>query len=170
MECNGSGHCLIVEKLVICNHECKLEKCPNFNICGTSCPRYILEFNSGLCFGCFNVGILGFQEEKNWYCGICTLGFQESVKLPKCSHKLCIECVKKIYYPSLWDEMQNPEPEFPYPELEEEYFQTLSDTTVWTLPEHPKLSKWRTQWYGLSVRAGISREPTYIRHCPFCRI
>lgn len=193
MECNGSGHCLVVDNLLICKHDCKLTPCPNFPICDTACPRYILDFNSGVCFGCFKVDKLEFQEEKNWTCPICTISNKISVKLPKCSHKLCMNCVKRIYYPDFSDFPANTveslqEPKFPYPDQEDDYFNSIipepkhsnsssSPTESWVMNYDKKLEKWRNKWYrflykrevGNSENLGADGFIGYIRHCPFCR-
>lgn len=82
--------------------------------------------------------------------------------LPRCEHSVCIECFKRCYYGS-----KENEPEFPYPEIEEEYDDD---------PENPKWNNYPLiQIYNEEYDIWLDeKEEKYLneenlRKCPLCR-
>jgi hypothetical protein len=123
-ECRGRGDCLRqtgygynTYELNGCPHKCSAVKCPNFLICDSIVPQWILGCNKGTCTSCgYTFGTkLTFYESVE--CPIC-LEDKPGVKQVNCDHKVCIDCFKRCHYGS--DNI--PQPVFPYPrEIEDEY-------------------------------------------------
>jgi hypothetical protein len=97
-------------------------KCNNYEICETRLPDLwgrtnYLCYNCDMMFGTCTLdgkkgkGTLEFYN--NLECPIC-LENTRCVTQPHCNHNACINCFKRSYYGKKY-------PEFPYPELENEY-------------------------------------------------
>ena len=84
--------------------------CPNWRICGKTdcCGAYC-----GNCYWRFNRTFVLSQEETE--CPICLENTNDNVVLP-CNHKLCVGCFKR----SVYGRDDIPEPEYPYPDEQEE--------------------------------------------------
>lgn len=97
-------------------------KCPNYKVCASKVPQWILDLKNGTCVTCDiafgpwrnGKGKLEFKDAVE--CSIC-LGTKEGVSNPKCDHFICVECFKRCYFPIL------DKPNFPFnSEKETEYF------------------------------------------------
>lgn len=151
-------------------------KCPNFKICETIIPKWYYGCHNGVCrncdmfFGNWNNKIrsksgnnLIFRESVE--CPICHEENVEGVEMPKCNHAICISCFKRCFN---GDESRDEEPEFPYPEIEDEYDED-PDNKKWEIDYpliriyHEELSRWDDE-----RQAQYDREE-YLRKCSLCR-
>jgi hypothetical protein len=104
-------------------------KCKNYIICECVLPKWWFDCKgSYLCTNChmmfgtwksgndqhYGKGIL--EVNSNLECPIC-LEVKECISQPRCNHWLCISCFKRCYYGD-----DNGEPIFPYPDIEDEYY------------------------------------------------
>jgi hypothetical protein len=163
MECDGHGYCLSMCQLV-CVHECRLQECPNFKLCESEEPQFILDFNRGVCNSCtahFGPYILDIDEDRILECPVCLSNTSHSIGLPRCTHRLCTECFRAIYFDDT-----SPFPLFPYPELEEEYF---ADPELFLHDE--KVRAWRADVGSWKLRrlTFLAQQQPYLKHCPLCR-
>jgi hypothetical protein len=176
MQCDGSGYCLTV-KALLCTHECRREPCPNVDLCGNEEPRFLLEFNRGVCntcasaFGCslenpspsadpvLPVSAPAADRE----CPVCLTNDVALWGQPRCCHMLCVSCLRVIYG---WESLEEGPP-FPLPsDQEDEYYDNpnvfLNDPTIqsWKL----EMGSWRRQRLQF-----ILQNQRFIKHCPVCR-
>jgi len=172
-QCDGSGLCLTTT--LVCDYYCKLIECPNAPICMNQEPQFILEFNNGVCTECVtrlgrslenlspSQPALEFKDEIE--CPVC-FQVRAGAKNPRCSHYLCLICLKAIYW---YDESLDgliPRPEFPKPEQEEDYYSSpelfINDDLVneWKR----KIGTWNEHrvWY-------VIHNKKYLKRCPVCR-
>ena len=95
-----------------------------------------------VCMSCTSSGQLGWTDFLNQENGECCVCLEEKIllKLPTCSHKICLQCCKTIYYGST--DVEPPtisrndieRPEWPYPfhcSNEEELKGTRKDWMIW---------------------------------------
>ena len=142
-------------------------KCKNYELCNEtlpdwwfSCKGSYLCTNCDMLFGTWGTktgkGILNFTD--NLECPVC-LETKRSIDQPNCEHTLCIKCFKRCYY---GEELQ--EPPFPYPEVEDEYYDSPDDPKWKEYPliethniicEEMELKKWEEQ--------------ELLGKCPLCR-
>lgn len=165
MECDGHGYCLNVRQLV-CTHECRLQECPNFRLCGNREPQFILDFNQGVCNACtahFGPHLLDFYDHCTFECPVCLRTTDHPIGLPRCSHRLCLDCFRVIYL----DET-SPFPAFPYsPEQENEYF---AEPDLFLNDE--KVRAWRMEIGSWKLRrmTFLAQQQPYLKRCPLCRL
>ena len=174
MECDGSGYCLTVQ--MICEFNCKLQNCPNYIICSNTAPQFMLNFNKGVCNDCITkLGkcienpttsnpILSITDSID-DCPVCLQFKSKSVNNPRCSHKICIDCIKAIY----WYEdhlFRDLIPVFPHTELEQTFIYEpelfINDKLV---------SEWKKQlgsWNEHRIEFVVNNKK-YLKHCPICR-
>jgi len=136
-------------------------RCKNHIVCETVLPRWFkgcyLCTNCDMLFG----RILKITEPVE--CPIC-LEVKKGITLSRCTHAICIVCFKRCYY---GDESRAGEPVFPYPEMEDEY---------WDDPENPKwLHDPLIQSYHEELNAWEDKKiekyenEMHLRTCPLCR-
>jgi hypothetical protein len=94
-------------------------KCKNYVICECVLPKWWFDFKGNyLCNNCDMLfGTL--KTTNNVECPIC-LETTECISQPGCNHSLCISCFKRCYY---GDQNIEGKPIFPYPDIEEEYYE-----------------------------------------------
>ena len=146
-----------------CPHNCQPTSCANGQICGTvNLPEWVTNFKHGCCISCARqfgkvLAFVGTQE-----CPIC-MDAGECVKQLNCDHYICISCFKRCYYGE-----DPPQPPFPYPEQEDEYYDGDSDDPKWK--NDPVIQKW---WEDCDMwddkRCRKYRSEENLRHCPLCR-
>jgi hypothetical protein len=137
-------------------------KCKNHKLCKSILPKW--WWNSNECYLCTNCEmVFGELTFKEMECPIC-FDFKNGLSPLKCDHFICIDCFQRCYY---GDEDKDNEPHFPYPELEEEYF------------NHPDLDKWNhypfirifheewIMWDEKRIEKYDNEES--LRKCPLCR-
>ena len=175
MLCDGCGYCLTIHN-IICEYKCKPRKCSNFIICNNREPYFILEFNRGVCNECsINFGKcienptssepkLVFSE-KSAECPVCLQVSELNVKNPRCSHFLCVSCIKAIYW---YDMNEFPDkPKFPHAEKESEYYENPD----WYLNDE-FVVKWKKElgsWNEERINYVLDNKK-YLKRCPLCRL
>lgn len=172
--CKGDGVCLTQtidcntyekDQDVICEHNCKPQSCPNVEICGSWQPKWLVTLKrSGCCIDCDSKfkKTLNFVDETE-----CPMCFETSrcVIQPNCTHPTCIKCFKRCNY----GEPDYPPPVFPYPEIEEEYFELGNDE------DNPKFNDPLIQKYNADYNLweDLKDQKYYneqnLRKCPICR-
>lgn len=146
-------------------------KCPNYIVCGSMLPEWVLCCHSGTCRSC-NVkygtwkrkigkgNILTFID--NIECPVC-LETGRGVQQVFCDHYLCINCFKTMYEKDYTRDYSK-EPPFPYPELKAAYYDQDNDDK-WK--EYPLITKWQDkwdEWYNDELKT-----PQSMTLCPLCR-
>ena len=107
-------------------------------------------------------GIL--EISNNLECPIC-LEIKECISQPRCSHSLCICCFKRCYY---GDVNINREPIFPYPDIEDEYYDDTKN--IKWVNDYPLIkiyNKEWNKWYNKKIEKYNNEK--YLRNCPICR-
>ena len=152
-------------------------KCKNYEICEEVLPRWWFECkenylctNCDMLFGTWtnkvdNVyrtgkGILNISENEE--CVIC-LEVKRCTDQPNCEHKICIQCFKRCHYGDLENE-----PQFPYPEIEDEYYDD-QDNPKWKT-EYPLIESYNLEFNEWDDKREMKYEQEeYLRKCPICR-
>ena len=152
-------------------------KCKNYIICQSVLPNWWFECEgSYLCTNCdmmfrtwkngnyqhYGKGIL--EVTVNFECPIC-LEVTECISQPRCNHSVCISCFKRCYY---GDENIDGEPIFPYPDIEDEYYDD-PDNIKWS-NDYPLIEIYNKEWNKWDdkrVEKYVQEE--YLRSCPICR-
>jgi hypothetical protein len=140
-------------------------KCKNYKLCKEIMPLSYLEYRK--CYLCLNCIIEGVGELifiDNYECPIC-LDEKECIKLLNCNHYLCKECFRRCHH---YDDDCETLPDFPYPEIEEEY-DADPDNPKW-YKEYPLIKEYHDLWevdIELKVKKEIKEE--YLKNCPLCR-
>ncbi len=178
------------------NCDCTLVKCPNYDICKSELPEYLIGCYRGYCLNCDmkrnsnnDVNIFTKKSEIKEECPVC-LENNYIYKLMECNHYLCGDCIHNLYYTNYGKLEDYPiRPEFPYNNCkkydeEEEtkcdcgncddynengvhiYFEN-EDDPKWLDDE--KIQKWKKEddWFELFCKVHID-EPK-LNHCPYCR-
>lgn len=131
--CSGDGSCFTQDSEhmddyrkipdMICEHQCQLIQCPNYELCNSRLPKRLADCHNGLCLDCnMNYGTWkgckGIMKFKDDECCVC-YNHKRCISLPKCTHFLCIDCFNRIYNPHAIEILKPP---FPYgKEMYEEY-------------------------------------------------
>jgi hypothetical protein len=146
-------------------------KCPNFEICENYDFPLNMSCHGGLCMTCDvkygtwdgGKGVLQFKDDIE--CPIC-LENKRCVTLPKCNHYICIDDFKRSFYGD--QTLDQNEPKFPYPELEDDYF--LKNQGHPSYENDPDIIKYHEQWNHWDNLNDIKRESeNYLLKCPICR-
>ena len=150
-------------------------KCKNYEVCDAVLPDWwwdckgcYLCTNCDMKFGTWTTklgvgnngkGILEFID--NYECSIC-IETKRCVSQPKCNHFVCIDCFKRCYYGD-----ESGKPEFPYPEIEEEYDDD-QENPKWS--EYPLITIYNEKWNAWDDnRMEKYEREKYLRCCPLCR-
>lgn len=172
MECDGNGYCLTVRGLV-CTFGCVLQECPNYFLCKSECPQFILDFNQGVCSLCIasfgncienptpSNPILARVTTTTTECPICLTQGGEGALGPRCGHYLCTACIRALYMDD-----DTPLPPFPIPAREEEYF---CDPALFL--NDVQIREWKKVVGSWTLRRMLYRAQhrPYLKHCPLCR-
>jgi hypothetical protein len=174
--CSGDGSCLEQTDTecgyktyddYTCVHRCQPIACPNVKVCGDRSPAWYLRCHGGRCHGCkMNLGKdLTFPAEDQ-ECPIC-FETKPSVVQPNCDHSVCIECFKRMRVDG---PPRTGEPQFPYPDREDEYFDHDPfqpphplETDPLVIRFHRDHERWEEEW---SQRRAAEEN---LRKCPLCR-
>lgn len=145
-------------------------KCKNYIICESvlpnwwyDCKGHYLCMNCDCMFGNWCGGKGELKIHNDIECPIC-LEINECIEQSKCEHKLCIECFKRCYY---GDEMLDKKPIFPYPKLEDEYYNDVNDKKWKKYPLIKKYNKEYDLW--LDMKAEKYKSEKNLRNCSICR-
>lgn len=107
--CSRNGACLaqgsnevtgeeVYVSMFACEHACKPVRCPNFALCKTKYPQWLADCCGGRCRNChvmFGRNLVHAKSDDK--CPVCLDNRVEFV-LPSCTHALCIDCIKRIYF------------------------------------------------------------------------
>ena len=149
-------------------------KCKNYELCECVLPKWWFECKENyLCTGCHMMfgtwgeshtgkGIL--EISNNLECSIC-LENKRSTTYPNCEHTVCIECFKRCYYGD--DDTEN-QPKFPYPDIEDEYFEDQNNPKWKTY--YPLIKIYNEEWNIWQDEKDQKYEnEEYLRKCSLCR-
>lgn len=153
-------------------------KCKNYELCKAVLPKLWFEYMGRyLCMECHIMfgtwgegensrtgkGILEISD--NLECPIC-LEIKRSIIQPNCEHTLCIECFKRCYY---GDSDNENEPKFPYPNVEDEYYEDENNQKWKT--DYPLIKIYHEEWDKWNDEKNQKyEEETYLQQCPLCRL
>ena len=153
-------------------------KCKNYELCEAVLPKWWFECKGNyLCTNCHMMfGTWKFQGQEyktgkgildisdNIECPVC-LEVKRSISQPNCDHTVCIDCFKRCYYGD--DDAEN-EPKFPYPVIEDEYYED-TDNPKWDT-DYPLIkihNEEYNKWNDEKIKKFENEE--YNRKCPLCR-
>lgn len=149
-------------------------KCKNFEICDSILPDWWWSCKTSyICSGCdaaygtwtsqntikTGKGFLNFKD--NIDCPIC-LETKRGVDQPNCNHYLCIQCFRNMYNKEYIES-----PIFPYPEIEEEYYDNPDDPK-WE-NEYPLLKVYEEENDEYDEKINEICENENLDKCPLCR-
>jgi hypothetical protein len=150
-------------------------KCKNYELCKDVLPKWWFECEGNyLCMNCHMIfgtwdnassgnngkGILEFYD--NIECPIC-LECKKGISQPKCEHSICINCFKRCYYRD-----KSGEPSFPYPDIEDEYFDdTLNPKWDANYPLIRLYNEKWNEWYNNQCEQNDNEDN--LKLCPLCR-
>lgn len=152
-------------------------KCKNYIICESILPKWWFECkgtylcsNCDMMFGTWSSGehihigkgILKISD--NSECPIC-LEIKQCISYPRCDHSVCINCFRRCFF---GDDTCEGEPIFPYPDIEDEYYDD-QENPKWD-NDYPLIKIYNEEW---NIWDG-KREEKYakedhLRTCPLCR-
>jgi hypothetical protein len=147
-------------------------KCKNWEACQAVLPTWWFECkgryfctNCDMLFGAFSGGKGLLQFHDNLECPVC-LEVKRSVSQPRCEHTVCLDCFRRCHY---GDESGEGEPQFPYPEIEDEYYDDTKNPK-WAI-NYPLINTYNAEWNAWEDKREAKRdvEESYIRLCPICR-
>ena len=152
-------------------------KCKNYELCEAVLPKWWFECKGNyLCTNCHMMfgtwgsgenshtckGILEISD--NVECPIC-YKVERSISQPNCEHTVCIKCFKRCYYGD--DDTEN-EPKFPYPDIEDEYYDN-EENPKWD-NDYPLIKKYNEDWNKWDDEKNQKYENAeYLQKCPLCR-
>jgi hypothetical protein len=149
-------------------------KCKNYELCKALLPKWYFECKGNyLCINCHMLfgtwgeshtgkGILEISD--NLECSIC-LENKRSITQPNCEHTVCIKCFKRCYY---GDDNTENEPKFPYPYIEDEYYED-QDNQKWDT-DYPLIKIYNEEWDKWDDEKNQKYEnEENLRKCPLCR-
>jgi len=146
-------------------------KCKNYELCGEVLPKWWFEckghylcINCDMMFGTWKNGKGVLNMSDNIECPIC-LEVKRSISQPNCEHTICIECFKRCYY---GDYDTENEPNFPYPDIEDEYCED-QENLKWET-NYPLIKIYNEDWDKWDDERIKKREKEeYLCKCPLCR-
>jgi hypothetical protein len=150
-------------------------RCKNYELCEAVLPKWWFECKGNyLCTNCHMMfGTWKFQGQAcrtgkgaldisdNVECPIC-LEVKRSISQPNCDHSLCIKCFKRCYYGD--DDTEN-EPKFPYPDIEDEYYNNI-ENPKWE-NNYPLIKIHNEEWNKWDDEKYENEE--CLHKCPLCR-
>ena len=77
---------------------CRPVKCPNFELCATEVPLWLLHCHSNRCPLCnihLNADVVEVHTTEEFECAVCYEVTKVAAKLKSCSHSLCVSCLKE---------------------------------------------------------------------------
>ncbi len=146
-------------------------KCKNYVLCGATLPLWWFECKGHyLCINCdvmfgtwgpyVRKGILDLCDSIE--CPIC-LENKKGISYPSCDHFACIDCFKRCFYGD-----NSGQPVFPYPEIEDEYYND-EDNIKWKTT-YPLISLYNKEWYEWeNNRMEREESEKHLTLCPLCR-
>ena len=150
-------------------------KCKNYEVCDAvlpdwwwDCKACYLCTTCDMMFGTWGTEEIGNDGKgtlefiDNYECVIC-METKRCVSQPKCNHFVCIDCFKRCYY----GDDESGRPEFPYPEIKEEYDDD-EENPKWD--NYPLIARYNQEWneWDDNRMEKYEREKN-LRSCPLCR-
>jgi hypothetical protein len=176
-KCKGDGDCLNqtesgYESNQSCEHKCVPIQCPNYIVCKTILPQWVLHCHSGTCMHC-NMMFGKWNNDNNKHilkskddteCPIC-LETKLCVSQPRCDHYTCVDCFRRCYYGV---ETSN-QHDFPYSSDIENEYDTDPENPKWG-DQYPLIKEWNALLNGiLDDEERRYVEEKNLRQCPLCR-
>ena len=151
--------------------------CKNYIICGAVLPEWWFDckgnylcMNCDIMFGTWESGGIKYigkgvlEITNNIECPIC-LEIKECISQPRCNHSVCISCFKRCYY---GDESREGEPIFPYPDIEDDYYDD-TENPKWEI-DYPLIKIYNEEWNKWDDEKNERYEnEENLRSCPICR-
>jgi hypothetical protein len=137
-------------------------KCKNYELCNRVLPKWWFECKGNYVCTCCDMlyGILKMSD--NIECPICFEN-KKGLSLMKCSHYICIDCFKRCHHGD-----QSGEPVFPYPDIEEKYFED-TENPIW-VSDYPLITLYNEAWNNWENNKQEKYEnEENLRKCPLCR-
>ena len=139
-------------------------KCKNYELCKAVLPKWWFDCkNNYICTGCdMFFGELELRD--NIECPVC-YECKRGISQPRCQHFVCIDCFKRCYYVQ-----EDNRPEFPYPEIEDEYDDDDDHENPKWETDYPLIRVYRIMcdiWE--EERYEQYERESYLRTCPVCR-
>ena len=140
-------------------------KCKNYILCESVLPKWWFDCKGRyLCTNChMTTHNWILEKHDNVECPIC-LDEKIGISQPNCNHPLCINCFKRCYY---GDYGKDTEPIFPYPEIEDEYYDDTSNPKWDNYPLIEIYHKNCDIW-GKYIQEKNKNEK-HLSKCPLCR-
>jgi hypothetical protein len=182
--CKGNGSCLssawkneniyLYNNSIYCTFNCIPDYCPNYIVCNRICPQFIFEKSFNVCNYCvkiikrlgiqtYNIDILPEQE-----CNIC-YDNDIHIKLPQCRHSICINCFRKLWYKSVFFDIEN-EPLFPQPHLYNRYCTDIEYANQ-LRKDNMNIEIYQREWNEWDYnRRNSFHDAPYLEKCPMCRL
>jgi len=139
-------------------------KCKNHIVCDAVLPKWWYDCKG--CYLCINCLVLGWGNLRTFIemeCPIC-LDTNTVITRPTCEHHpICVSCFKRCYYG-----VRENEPKFPYPEVEDEYFDD-QDNPKWE-SDYPLIRTYNKEWNDWEdLREYKNQTEQNLRTCHYCR-
>jgi hypothetical protein len=107
--CSGDGGCWeqsdddmnVHVRAFDCPHNCALVKCPNFAVCGSADPQWLVDCHDGLCGDCavytgpLQIITLPVGQEGQ-ECPVCLEAMAAAVQHDQCPHRTCTGCFRRM--------------------------------------------------------------------------
>lgn len=153
-------------------------KCKNYELCESVLPKWWFECKGNyLCENCHMMfGTWGSGEKAHTgkgileisnniiNCPICLEG-KKCISQPRCNHYVCISCFKRCYY---GDSDSYGEPIFPYPDIEDEYYDD-QENIKW-MKNYPLIKIYNEEWNKWDDEKSKKYANEHnLRVCPICR-
>jgi len=135
-------------------------KCKNHELCHYTVFAAPFK-NNYLCDDCNTEYEKQLEIKDNIECLIC-LEIKRGVLQPRCSHFTCVDCFKLCYY-----SYEIVEPKFPYPELEDEYDDDMSNPK-W-ITEYPLIKPYWEELRKYNSKIKEKEKKEFLKICPLCR-
>jgi hypothetical protein len=152
-------------------------KCKNYIICESILPKWWFECKETyLCSNCdmmfgtwssgehIHTGKGTLKISDNLECPIC-LDVTTCVSYPRCDHSVCINCFKRCFF---GDDTCEGEPIFPYPDIEDEYYDD-QENPKWD-NDYPLIKIYNEEWnIWDNKREEKYANEEHLRTCSLCR-
>ena len=141
-------------------------KCKNHEVCGTILPNWWWDCKH--VYTCTTCNILFgkiLTKIDSVECPLC-LECKQGITYPNCDHAICIDCFKRCFY---GDKCLENEPTFPYPDIEDEYYEDPHNPK-WKKLDYVLIGMYHTNWNRWDEnRMEKYNHEYYLRKCSLCR-
>ncbi len=142
------------------------KQCKFYNFCGCELDIITKRSNNHICNGCYELWKINEQFNRGTLdtCDMCTSTNVICFSQSKCKHKLCKECFRYCYYGII---PITPDPEFPLPDKEDEYYN--DEITQFNLDKTRIIKEWKQaceQTYCIDEKRHTIK--CHCKKCPIC--